>query len=331
MMQPPVGPPRVGQRRGEAILDPRGDGWGQAAGMGFSPLYHTHEPIAARVRAVLPLLACTECHGALVEEKIALVCPRCGHRYRQHDGVMDFAPFSSPAGVAQRLVEAPALAPLYESLIRPLLTHAVTHLDPLADERWLDRWLADVGELAEVAGVERAVLDLGCGSGRFTRLLAAQLDEPRVLGVDLNPALLQEARQQAERCGLPIVHLRADAVELPVADRALAAACCFRGLPLWSDPAVALSEVARVLVPGGRFVGLALRPARAPLLRRIEERLSERAAVHLLDEPGLLQLLSEAGFDPLSVERDGLALRFAARRRGDEGLGSAELPRRQCC
>lgn len=101
-------------------------------------------------------------------------------------------------------------------------------------------------------------LDLGCGTGRVTRLLAAEL--ARVVGVDLSPEMLALARGRAGRG-----RSAAGRVSLVAADiRSLALRRRFDLVTAANDPLAhlgsgedrdrALAAVAAHLAPGGRFV-----------------------------------------------------------------------------
>jgi SAM-dependent methyltransferase len=96
-------------------------------------------------------------------------------------------------------------------------------------------------------------LDVGCGTGRALPELAAAVGPTgRVLGVDLTPAMLAEARAKAgDGCATLIL---ADCRRLPVPDAAAGlvfAAGLVQHLP---DPAAGLTELARVTAAGGRLV-----------------------------------------------------------------------------
>jgi SAM-dependent methyltransferase len=96
------------------------------------------------------------------------------------------------------------------------------------------------------------VADVGCGTGRaLTALAAAAGPTGRVLGLDLTPDMLTEARR-AGRDALAALGL-ADARRLPLRDASLDvvfAAGLVQHLP---DPAAGLAELARVVRPGGRL------------------------------------------------------------------------------
>lgn len=84
------------------------------------------------------------------------------------------------------------------------------------------------------------VLDVGCGTGELTRVLASETDG-RVVGVDADADLLAVAREET---GLPVV--AGDATRLPCPDDAVDLVVCQALLVNLPDPAAALREFARV-------------------------------------------------------------------------------------
>ncbi len=90
------------------------------------------------------------------------------------------------------------------------------------------------------------VIDLGCGTGKFTRSLTAR--EARVVGVEPLPAMLTTFRQ---RCpGVPVTAGVAEA--LPITDAWAEVITCASAFH-WFDHSRALPEIHRVLRPGGRL------------------------------------------------------------------------------
>ncbi|BCY15464.1 hypothetical protein L3i22_105520 [Actinoplanes sp. L3-i22] len=97
------------------------------------------------------------------------------------------------------------------------------------------------------------VADVGCGTGRaFPAIRDAIGPYGKILGLDLTPQMLAEARPRARECAADL--LLADARRLPVARArvdAVFAAGLVNHLP---DPVSGLAELARITRPGGKLV-----------------------------------------------------------------------------
>ena len=101
------------------------------------------------------------------------------------------------------------------------------------------------------------ILDLACGTGDFTAVLAKRWPDARITGVDLTPAMLDVAKGKVVSENVSFE--QGDAVNLEAfPDGAFELAVCAFGFRNFSDKAKALSECARVLAPGGRLVVLEL-------------------------------------------------------------------------
>ena len=120
--------------------------------------------------------------------------------------------------------------------------------DPEYEEQILP-WIA-----AELAGARR-VLDVGCGEGQVGRRARGTAGVETVVGVDPTWAQVAEA---ARRGGLIVGRASADA--LPFASGVFDAAVASLVFEHITDVDTALSEVARVLRPGGRFLFLLNHP-----------------------------------------------------------------------
>lgn len=101
--------------------------------------------------------------------------------------------------------------------------------------------------LPDVAGL--AGLDLGCGEGHNTRLLAAC--GARVTAVDISEVFIRHAVRSEEVKPLGIEYRVASAVELPFADAAFDFATAFMSLMDIPETNRALAEAHRVIKPGG--------------------------------------------------------------------------------
>jgi arsenite methyltransferase len=95
-------------------------------------------------------------------------------------------------------------------------------------------------------------LDVGSGPGSITAALARAAGPDGLgLGVDISVPML--ARAVRSEAGPQVGFLRADAQRLPLRDQTVDAAVSIAVLQLIPDPVATLSEIARVLRPGGRL------------------------------------------------------------------------------
>ncbi|HVT16017.1 MAG TPA: arsenite methyltransferase [Thermoanaerobaculia bacterium] len=100
------------------------------------------------------------------------------------------------------------------------------------------------------------VLDLGSGAGIDALLAARRVGTGgRVIGVDMTPAMLARARDNAAAAGFGNVEFRAGRLEaLPVGNDEVDAVTSNCVINLVPDKAAVFAEIARVLLPGGRLV-----------------------------------------------------------------------------
>jgi arsenite methyltransferase len=101
----------------------------------------------------------------------------------------------------------------------------------------------------------QVVLDLGCGAGTDV-LIAAQMTGPtgRVIGVDMTPAMLEQARASAVRMGLQNVDLHESLIEsLPIEHASVDVVISNGVIDLVPDKEAVFDEIDRVLRPGGRL------------------------------------------------------------------------------
>ena len=115
-------------------------------------------------------------------------------------------------------------------------------------------------ELAGVASGER-VLDVGCGPGALTGVLAGQLGPELVAAVDPMPAFVAAARER-----FPGVDVRQSSAEdLPFADDTFDVALAQLVVHFMEDPLAGLREMVRVTRPGGRVAACVWDQSRGPL------------------------------------------------------------------
>ena len=160
----------------------------------------------------------------------------------------------------------------------------------------MERGHRPVGEQAIAQMAVRAdarVLDVGCGSGWATRLLARIAGEGRVTGIDISDEMIRVARESSE--GLSNVHFEvATAEQLPFADNSFTHAFSMESLYYYRDIPKALKEIHRVLAPGGLFAAVVdLYLENEPTHQWIE---TLNVPVQLLSTEDYRSLFLDAGF-----------------------------------
>lgn len=176
---------------------------------------------------------------------------------------------------------------------------------------------ARVVAAADIASGD-AVLDVACGTGNAALAAAARGAGP-VVGVDLEPALLEQARAAAP--SVPVDWRVGDAEALPVADGSFDAVVSAFGVMYAADQPRAARELARVVKPGGGRVALAnwvpgsflpaMGAALAPFLPPPPP--GGAPPPRWGDEPSARALLADAGLDVTATEHASVTLDFDAR------------------
>jgi SAM-dependent methyltransferase len=133
-----------------------------------------------------------------------------------------------------------------------MTTQANAFTDGEAYERLMGRWSQHVGsQFLDWLNLPKGLrcLDVGCGNGAFTEVLAARVAPSELVGVDPSDGQLAYARV---RSGAEVAQFRVgDAQALPFPDGSFDAAIMALVISFVPDPARAVAEMARVVLPGG--------------------------------------------------------------------------------
>jgi SAM-dependent methyltransferase len=170
-----------------------------------------------------------------------------------------------------------------------------------------ERYADDALRLAGVRPGDR-VVDVACGPGTLSFLAVAM--GARVDAIDFSERMIRALHERQAREGVDAIHARiGDGQALPYADATFAAGFSMFGLIFFPDRAKGLSELARVVVPGGRVVVASWQPMdRVPLLTELFAAL--RAALPGLPFGGAKAPLGEA--DEVRAEMGAAGLRDVA-------------------
>ncbi|HXL90410.1 MAG TPA: class I SAM-dependent methyltransferase [Streptosporangiaceae bacterium] len=171
--------------------------------------------------------------------------------------------------------------PLYASADRITQRTSVLHRTRVSGHHAADV-IADLAARATGQPIGAAV-DIGCGRGTTTCLLARRLPQWNITAVDLSAALLAVARSRSAGAALSAV--RADFHHLPFASAscnlAVAAFCLYHS----PDPGQVITEITRCLKPGGTFI------------TAVKSAESYRELDHIM---------ARSGLDPAALERPSL-------------------------
>jgi ubiquinone/menaquinone biosynthesis C-methylase UbiE len=165
------------------------------------------------------------------------------------------------------------------------------------------------------ARAQGRILEVAIGTGRN---LPHYPPDVTITGIELSPAMLAIAERRAADLGRDVDLHTGDAQQLPFPDQAFDTVVCALSLCAIPDPAAAIGEMERVLVPGGRLLLVDHIASTWPPIRAAQwvfERLTIRAAGEHFTRRQL-PLVRAAGFDIVETERlkAGTVERICARK-----------------
>ena len=246
----------------------------------------------------LTALACPRCRASLEQPSR---CDACGSTFPVVEGVLDYGPPPEHRGLGQAAMESRLLVTRYESWLRPALTRLVSGIRPSEEETWLQEHVQ--------LGADGPILDLACGTGRYTRVLAKTHGDD-VIGLDLSQAMVVRASQDAP----DLLFVRGDAMALPFLDASLSAVNSSGSLHLFPDPVAAIAEVGRVLAPGGSFTNLSGAEATRKRYRVFQPLIARTTTMRFLSRDELAGALAAAGMELLDWKLVGMMAFLAARK-----------------
>lgn len=114
--------------------------------------------------------------------------------------------------------------------------------------------IARLLEGSSIAGCR--VLDIGCGLGAIDELLVREHGAGSVVGVDIDPRLIEQMRVRMQRAGLSdrVAGRRVDGGALPFDAASFDVVFSKDSLVQIPDKPAIFAEILRILRPGGRFI-----------------------------------------------------------------------------
>lgn len=172
----------------------------------------------------------------------SLLCPP--GNVVERDGYLDVLDAEPARTRTQRIFNSGGFASIYANAFRPLV-FAATGAGTFRD---------DLQRARTALHLQRGhlLLDICCGPGNFTHPLACDLSpDGLAIGLDLSAEMLKKAAHADETTSSAFV--RGDAQSLPFGNNTFDAVYCAAALDLVPDAAAVITEMIRVLRPGGRI------------------------------------------------------------------------------
>ncbi len=155
-------------------------------------------------------------------------------------------------------------------------------------------------QIAEVTPLD-TVLDVACGPGMVACAFATVASQ--VTGIDITPAMLEQARSLAQARGLTnLIWQQGDVETLPFPDASFSLVLSRYAFHHCLRPDVVLAEMVRVCRPGGRVLiaDVAMPPEKVAAYDQLEK-LRDPSHTHALSLAEFPQLVADANLQNLKV------------------------------
>ena len=186
------------------------------------------------------------------------------------------------------------------------------HMVPGMFVRWTER-------AVNLAGLQpgEKVLDVACGTGIGARVAAKKIGRKgKIVGLDLDPGVVEVARRLAEAGGTLIEWHCASALEMPLPDAEFDVVFCLQGIQFFPDRVAGFAEIRRVLKRTGRLVATLWGPIESnkghqAIVRALEDQKVDAApakkACSFADPAEIRDAAARAGFGSIEIRtEDGL-------------------------
>jgi malonyl-CoA O-methyltransferase len=115
--------------------------------------------------------------------------------------------------------------------------------------------LAEKLPLSQDASGIKTILDIGCGTGNFTSMLADKFPAAKIIGLDFSQEMIAKASQKLKNKNIQFICAEGENFLEETADKSFDLVVSNGSLQWFSDHDKALNNIARILLPGGAFLG----------------------------------------------------------------------------
>jgi ubiquinone/menaquinone biosynthesis C-methylase UbiE len=194
----------------------------------------------AELLEAFPILCCPDCGGDLRAETSSLECGSCGNVYREADRILSMIGQKSDLNASEVTTQDEV---------------SVSYADARYQREYSLRYHRSVLERMTASPPPHGtVLDDGCGPGLLLAHLEEHADLEQLVGVDVSRGMLRQA--QSATGTDDVLLLEGDACRLPFLDESFDVVYARGLLHHLPDPVQGMSEIHRVLKPGGTVVVL---------------------------------------------------------------------------
>jgi len=164
------------------------------------------------------------------------------------------------------------------------LSTVYDRINPLV---WTEGMRDEAVDMLDIAAADR-VLDVGCGTGFATTVLARESD--RVHAIDQSAHQLARAFEKFGRRG-PVRFYRGDAERLPFPDDTFDVVWSSGSIEYWPDPVATLAELRRIARPDGQVLVVGPLTPEGAVARRLAD-----AIMLFYDEREADRMFAAAGY-----------------------------------